>query len=172
MVLSGIDWCCLVLPKTTRASCDCQLLLVVAPSGSLSRGGRGTRRRPSAVYSALGYTLHWILVSCSRSAPPHAPASFRGCEGSRPAASPMRRVTSAKRGRWAVSRTQWLDRDQLVGGLKKDEWIAPPLEASRAPPPRLDPSAPRTSSSSEKPKARRARRMTSRRGSAVVDASL
>ena len=42
-------------------SCDCQLLLVVAPSGSLSRGGRGTRPQVSALHSALkASTLRWI----------------------------------------------------------------------------------------------------------------
>ena len=55
--------------KTTRASCDRQLLLAATPDGSLSGGGRGTRPRLSALYSALRYTLHWILISWSPSLP-------------------------------------------------------------------------------------------------------
>ena len=42
-------------------------------AGHFPGGGGGTRRRPSALHSALGYTLHWILSSAD---PPHCPSRF------------------------------------------------------------------------------------------------
>jgi hypothetical protein len=74
------------------------------PAGHFPGGGRGMRRRPSALHSALGYTLHWTLAIRSRSF-----CSSRSCfalnQGRRRS---LRRVTSAKRGRWVESKRQWL----------------------------------------------------------------
>ena len=85
----------------------------------------------------------------------------------------MRRVTSAKRGRWVESPRQWLGRDRLVGVLTRDKGIAPPLEASRDLAARQETStSSRTSSSCKTAPRWREESVASRRGSAVVDASL
>ena len=44
----------------------------------------------------------------------------------------MYSVTSAKRGRRVESGSSWLVRDRSVGGMKEDEWTAPPQDASDA----------------------------------------
>ena len=97
----------------------------------VARGGRlGQARGGQRQIAREESTCHGSLSAVQAPAP-HAPALTDDVMCWTLAKYLERRVTSAKRGRWAESKMLWLGGDQLVGALKKAGWIAPPLDAPR-----------------------------------------
>ena len=98
---------------------------VVARGGRLEQARGGQRQIAREESACLG------SLPAVQAPAPHAPALTDDVMCWTLAKYLERRVTSAKRGRWAESKMLWLGGDQLVGALKKAGWIAPPLDAPR-----------------------------------------
>ena len=103
--------------------------------GAVARGGRLGQARGDL--RQVAGRKH-LPGSSSADQPPslHAPTLTDDAKCCRPAIGAMRRVTFAKRGRWAESGLSGSTLDQLVGAFKKTRRIAPPLKTPHTSPQR------------------------------------
>ena len=134
--------------------------------GAVARGGRLGQARGDQRQGARGEST--CLGSSSAGQPPslHAPTSTDDVKCCRPAMSVMWRVTSAKRCSGQSPRVSGSVLDRLVGALKWDKGIAPPLDTPHTPPQRKRLARPRSSRSGARALRKERRALTSRRGSA------